>query len=62
MPGVTRVLERPDRGERAVLVHLDLGQVAEPDERDPRSVGEALWSAVATAEELAEWEKAFKDF
>lgn len=28
------MIERPDAGERAVLVHLDLGGVAEPDERE----------------------------
>ena len=32
--GDTLVLERPSAGERAVLVFMDLGRVAEPDERD----------------------------
>jgi GTP-binding protein HflX len=50
MPGVTRVLERPDRGERAVLVHLDLGQVAEPDEREEFR----LLASAAGAQVLAE--------
>ena len=44
------MIERPDAGERAVLVHLDLGRVAEPDEREEFR----LLAAAAGAQVLAE--------
>lgn len=43
--------EQPDRWHEVRFPAL---KEAEPDERDPRAVGEALWSAVATAAELAQ--------
>lgn len=43
--------EQPDRW---VEVRFPAIKEGEPDERDPRAVGEALWSAVADAEELAQ--------
>lgn len=43
--------EQPDRW---VEVRFPALKESEPDERDPRQIGEALWSAVATADELAQ--------
>jgi GTP-binding protein HflX len=44
------VIDRPQAGERAVLVHLDLGSVAEPDEREEFR----LLAGAAGAEVVAE--------
>jgi GTPase len=41
------VFERPDAGERAVLVHLDIGSAAEPDEREEfRRLAEAAGAEI----------------